>query len=404
MRTKLTDRDDIDPEAAQYPRPVPRLGVYTDYAYSLKDGRPHAERAFAIFIAELAHRLDRVTVIGKLDPSGRARYPLGDVEFVPLPYYPSLTHTWLAIRGMLGSLRPFWRALDELDSVWILGPHPLAFPFALIARLRRRRVILGVRQDSVAYMQSRHPGNRVRIALARAMDFGFRALARRWPTIVVGPALARQYAHSASVLDLSISLIREREIATAESVDRDYSGELVALSVGRLETEKNPLALADVIAALRRLEPGWRLAICGEGDLRPALEERVRGLGVADAVEFRGYVPHDAGLAEAYRDAHALAHVTWTEGLPQILYEAFAARLPVVATDVGGIREAVGEAALLVPPGDPQGIAEGLALIGRDADIRNELVERGLEVVRAHTLESESERAAEFIRAESGGL
>jgi len=379
---------------------MPRLGVYTDYNYSLREGRPYAERAFAIFVAELANRLERVAVIGKLNPDGQSRYPLGEVDFVALPHYPSLSHLGPAIRGMLGSLRPFWRALAELDCVWILGPHPLAFPFALMARLRGRRVILGVRQDSVAYVRSRHPGSRLRIALARAMDRGFRILARRWPTIVVGPALARQYARSRSLLDVSISLIRSSDIS--DTNDRDYSGDLVALSVGRLESEKNPLGLADVIAALRRLDQRWRLVVCGEGDLRGALEERVRDLGVADAVEFRGYVPHDAGLAEAYRGAHALAHVTWTEGLPQILYEAFAARLPVIATDVGGIREAVGNAAILVAPGDPQGIAEGLALVGRDASVRDELVERGLAVVGAHTLETESARAAEFIRDATG--
>lgn len=379
---------------------MPRLGVYTDYNYSLREGRPYAERAFAIFVAELANRLERVAVIGKLNPDGQSRYPLGEVDFVALPHYPSLSHLGPAIRGMLGSLRPFWRALAELDCVWILGPHPLAFPFALMARLRGRRVILGVRQDSVAYVRSRHPGSRLRIALARAMDRGFRILARRWPTIVVGPALARQYARSRSLLDVSISLIRSSDIS--DTNDRDYSGDLVALSVGRLESEKNPLGLADVIAALRRLDQRWRLVVCGEGDLRGALEERVRDLGVADAVEFRGYVPHDAGLAEAYRGAHALAHVTWTEGLPQILYEAFAARLPVIATDVGGIREAVGDAAILVAPGDPQGIAEGLALVGRDASVRDELVERGLAVVGAHTLETESARAAEFIRDATG--
>jgi glycosyltransferase involved in cell wall biosynthesis len=381
---------------------VPRLGVYTDYAYSLKDGRPYAERAFAIFIAELAHRLERVAVIGKLDPDGASRYPLGDVDFVPLPHYPSLSHTWPAIRGMLGSLRPFWRALDQLDCVWIIGPHPLAFPFALVARLRGRRVILGVRQDSVEYVRTRHPGSRVRIVLVQAMDFGFRALARRWPAIVVGPAVARQYAHTRALLEVSISLIRSADIATAEQDGRDYSGELVALSVGRLESEKNPLALADVITALRRLDPRWRLVICGEGDLRPALEQRVRELGVEDAVEFRGYVPHDGGLADAYRKAHALAHVTWTEGLPQILYEAFAARLPVVATDVGGIREAVGEATLLVPAGRPEETAEELDRVGRDEELRAKLVERGIEVVRAHTLESETDRTGQFIRVECG--
>lgn len=382
---------------------MPRLGVYTDYNYSLSGGRPYAERAFAIFVAELAHRLGRVTVIGKLDPDGASRYPLGDdVDFVVLPHYRSLSDTWPAIRGMLGSLLPFWRALDELDCVWILGPHPLAFAFALLARLRRRRVFLGVRQDSVSYMRTRHPNSRVRVAIALAMDRAFRVLARRWPTIVVGPAVRRQYAHSRALLEVSISLIRTEDLSAAGSGSRDYSGELIALSVGRLESEKNPLALADVICGLRRIDARWRLAICGEGDLRPALEERVRELGVEDAVDFRGYVPHDGGLDEAYREAHALAHVTWTEGLPQVLFEAFAARLPVAATDVGGIREAVGDAVLLAPPGDPGRIADALALIGRSADTRERLVERGVKAVRSHTLESETARVAEFIRVESG--
>jgi glycosyltransferase involved in cell wall biosynthesis len=303
---------------------------------------------------------------------------------------------------MLASLRPFWRALDDLDCVWILGPHPLAFPFALMARLRGRKVFLGVRQDSLAYARSRHPNSRSRIVITRAMDRAFRVLARRWPTIVVGPALRHQYAHSRALLEVSISLIRADDIASAGSNTRDYSGELVALSVGRLEAEKNPVALADLIASLREIDDRWRLVVCGEGDLRPELEQRLRELGVAHAADLRGYVPHYAGLDEAYRKAHALAHVTWTEGLPQILYEAFAARLPVAATDVGGIREAVGDAALLSPPGHPERIAESLALIGRDEGVRDRLIERGAALVRAHTLESEAARMAEFIRVESG--
>jgi glycosyltransferase involved in cell wall biosynthesis len=378
---------------------VIRLGVYTDYTYSLSGGRPHAERAFALFVAALAKRLDRVVVIGRLDSEGDARYPLGDVELVALPHYPSLSHAVPAIRGMLGSLRPFWRALDELDCVWILGPHPLAFPFALMARLRRRRVVLGVRQDLVPYMQSRHPGKRFRVALARLMEAGYRVLARRWPTVVVGPALAEAYRGRA-VLEVSVSLIEEDEIVgLPEAEGRDYSDELRALSVGRLENEKNPLALADVLAAARELDDRWRLVVCGEGELREELERRLAELGLSEAAELRGYVPHDRGLADQYRSAHALLHVSWTEGLPQVLYEAFAAGLPVAATDVGGVRAAVGDAALLAPPGDPKLMARSLDRIGRDEEKRRAMVEAGLDLVREHTIESETARVAEFIRA-----
>jgi glycosyltransferase involved in cell wall biosynthesis len=379
---------------------VPRLGVYTDYTYSLVDGVPHAERAFALFIAALAGQLDRVVVIGRLDLDGVARYPLGGVELVPLPHYPSLSHTPSAIRGMLGSLRPLWRALDGLDCIWILGPHPLAFPFALMARLRRRKVILGIRQESVAYIRSRHPGSPARVALARLMEAGFRTLARFLPVVVVGPALAATYRASTALLEISVSLVPEAEIADPEAATtREYSGELRALSVGRLEEEKNPLALADVLAAARRLDQRWRLVVCGEGRLRPALERRLAELGLADAAEIRGYVHHERGLAEEYRSAHALLHVSWTEGLPQVLFEAFAAALPVVATNVGGIAAAASEAALLAPAGHPDQSAAALVRISRDPELRNRLVSRGLELARTHTIESESASVAAFIRA-----
>jgi glycosyltransferase involved in cell wall biosynthesis len=396
MGLKLDHRGD---GSAKYPRNILRLGVYTDYTYSLAGGKPYAERAFALFVAALAKHVDHVVVIGRLDPDGEARYPLGAVDLVPLPHYPSLTHTLPALRGMFGSLRPFWRALAELDCVWILGPHPLAFPFALMARLRRRTVVLGVRQESVPYMLSRHPGNRVRIALGRLMEAGYRALARRWPTVVVGPALAESYGRGRAVLETSVSLITEDEIASLEaSTGRDYSGELRAISVGRLETEKNPLALADVLRAVREIDDRWRLVVCGEGAMREELERRLEELGLAGAAEIQGYVPHDRGLREEYRSAHALLHVSWTEGLPQVLYEAFAAGLPVAATDVGGIRAAVGDAALLAPPGEVDQMAQALARIGRDGELRASLVESGLELARAHTIDAETARVAEFIR------
>jgi glycosyltransferase involved in cell wall biosynthesis len=378
----------------------PRLGVYTDYTYSLVDGRPYAERAFALFVRALAPDFERLVVIGRLDPdSSRARYELTGVELVPLPHYPSLAHTVRALRGMLGSLRIYWRALASLDAVWILGPHPLAFPFVAMARLRRKRVVLGVRQESVEYVRNRHPGSRLRIGIARAMDFGFRLLARRYPTVVVGPAIDRAYGSARERLQISVSLISQRQIAApGDATSRDYDGGvLTALSVGRIDREKNPLALADVLAALRERDPRWRLVVCGEGPLSAPLESRLGELGLANAADLRGYVAHEDGLDREYREASALLHVSWTEGLPQILYEAFAAGLPVVATDVGGIREAVGDAALLVGPGDVAAAADALDRIGRDPELRERLVSRGLELANAHTIERESARTAEFI-------
>ena len=98
---------------------------------------------------------------------------------------------------------------------------------------------------------------------------------------------------------------------------------------------------------------------------------------MADAAELIGYVPIDEGLLDLYRGCHALLHVSWTEGVPQILFEAFAAGLPVVATAVGGVPDAVGDDALLVPPGDAQAAASALARIAREPELRDRLVAGG---------------------------
>jgi glycosyltransferase involved in cell wall biosynthesis len=80
-----------------------------------------------------------------------------------------------------------------------------------------------------------------------------------------------------------------------------------------------------------------------------------------------------------------------------VLLEAFAAGIPVVATAVGGVPDAAGDAALLIPPGDAEAAAAALTRLADEPELRRELVERGIERVRGRTLEAESGRVARFL-------
>ena len=332
--------------------------------------------------------------MGRLDPAGgRFPYRLTDsVGFAPLPHYPTLARPLDALRGSLAAMRAFWSVLGEVDGVWLLGPHPLSLAFALLARLRRRSVALGVRQDLVAYARNRHPGKRSFELSARALELAFRAVGRRAGVVVVGNELADHYRSARRLLPICVSLVPERELAPP--VVRSYDGDLIALSVGRLDAEKNPLLLAEVLA---RLGPRWRLVVCGDGPLAGDLAARLDELGVADRAEMRGYVPVDGGLAELYRSSHAFLHVSHTEGMPQVLIEAFAARLPVVATAVGGVSALAKGAALLVAPDDSEAPARELERIAADAGLREQLIEEGAARAKDHTLEAETKRVADFL-------
>ncbi len=375
-----------------------RVAVYTDYIYRRQDGVIYAERAFALFLAALGPKFDHLRLIGRLAPDGDARYPLPrELELAPIQHYGSLANPGPALRSLIGSLRQMWRALDEIDLLWALGPYPHAIALVLLAKIRRRPVVLGVRQDWPRYVRMRHPSSRWMQLAADLLEWTWMRLARRRPVVAVGSDLTARYAHAPAVLDITISLMPRSAVSPEPPDPGEPASGMTVLSVGRLDEEKNPLLLADVLALLNERDQRWRLVVCGEGDLAPALATRLQDLGVADRAELRGYVPMGEALLNLYRSSHAMLHVSWTEGFPQVLVEAFATGLPVVATAVGGVRAGVGDAALLVPPGDANAAATALTRVAEDPELRAQLIASGLRRARELSLEAQIDRLASFL-------
>jgi glycosyltransferase involved in cell wall biosynthesis len=114
-----------------------------------------------------------------------------------------------------------------------------------------------------------------------------------------------------------------------------------------------------------------------------------------------GEVAHGPELWRLYLQSDAFLHVSLTEGVPQVLFEAMAAGLPIVATDVGGVAHALadGERGVLVPPRDHRAAADALALLACDAGLREKLVRSALEYAADHTMDRELERIAAFLRS-----
>jgi glycosyltransferase involved in cell wall biosynthesis len=384
-----------------------RLGVYSDLKYRRDDGVLSTDCAFIRFVTSLPPRVDEVVIFGRLDPEqGRYPYalPTDGVRFVALPFYPKVT----ALRGLVGAVRRstaiFRAELDRLDAVWIFGPHPLSDRFARIARRHGTPLVLGVRQDYPSYIGNRLPSRLWgwAIPVAHALERSFRRLGRRAPTVALGAEIASNYAGGAPVLTTGFSLVRRDELVSDdEALAKAWNGPLRVLSVGRLDPEKNPLLLVEIAELLRRQDPRWSLAIAGDGPLEEALERRIEDRGLGDAVELLGYVPNGPELWAEYRQSHTFLHVSLTEGLPQVLFEAQGAGLPVVATDVGGVSAAVGggESALLVPPEDAAAAAEALVRLAADEPERRRLIAAGLANAREQTIEAQLDRIAEFLQA-----
>ncbi len=132
----------------------------------------------------------------------------------------------------------------------------------------------------------------------------------------------------------------------------------VVLSVGRFVPIKNMALLIDALAQMAPADPSLHLVLVGEGPELQSLKEQAARLGVTRAVTFAGYVPQTE-MAPYYRTADLFALGSDFDNSPNVVLEAMACGLPVVATAVGGVAEYVtpGRGGDLVPRGDATAMA-----------------------------------------------
>lgn len=129
--------------------------------------------------------------------------------------------------------------------------------------------------------------------------------------------------------------------------------------VGRLSAEKGIDVLLEAFAMLLMKNPAVQLAIIGDGPLRASLEKQSDSLRLTQQVHFAGFV---SGASTSLSALHCLVIPSVSEGLPMVLLEAMRAKIPIVATKVGGIPEALddGRCGYLVPANDPAALCEAL--------------------------------------------
>ena len=184
---------------------------------------------------------------------------------------------------------------------------------------------------------------------------------------------------------------RERLAALAGSVGRPIVGVL-----GRLSLEKGVDLFLDACAVLARKGLAFSALVVGDGPERAHLEARSSDLGLASRVRFLGQV-HNVDVLYGNLDLVVLP--SRSEGLPNTLLEAMQADVPVVATAVGGVPEAVGAsgAAHLVAPGSALALAEALERALTQGD-RPEAAAARRDVASRFSLERRLEAHVELYR------
>lgn len=141
-------------------------------------------------------------------------------------------------------------------------------------------------------------------------------------------------------------------------------------SVARLDAPKDHETLFLALAALVHLP--WTLELVGDGPRERKLRALAGSLNLEERIIWRGYLPSSAGSLSR---AGLFVLASRSEAFPRSILEAMRAGLPVIASDVGGVAEALtdGESGLLVPPGDPEALAAALERLLKNAPLRQRM-------------------------------
>ncbi len=265
-----------------------------------------------------------------------------------------LVHTHSSKAGVVGRLGAFLGGADCIvHSIHGFGhPHHGAGAARRVLLLAERfaaRVTDGFTADSAANIEQ---------GLAQGILHGK-------PARVVRCAIdVHRFATSAK----SRQQMRE-ELGVAQDA-------FVVVNVSCLKPQKDPLTFARVAAGLLVEVPRAHFLLAGDGELRAALEHELVRLGIRERVSLLGW---RRDVPELLQASDVLALTSRWEGLPQVLPQAMAAGLPIVATRVDGNPEAVrdGDNGYLKDPGDVAGFVEALARLAGDEMLRRRMAENG---------------------------
>jgi glycosyltransferase involved in cell wall biosynthesis len=164
-------------------------------------------------------------------------------------------------------------------------------------------------------------------------------------------------------------------------------GRFVIGAAGRLSPEKGFDVLIRSVDRLVKGGADAELLIVGEGDEKPRLESLIAELGAGEHVHLLGYRPD---LRELYEAMDLFALSSLREGLPNVLLEAMALEVPVVATRIAGVPRLIreGENGLLVEAGDAGGLTQALARLLGDEGLREDFRRAGRATIEAgHSFE-----------------
>ena len=371
-----------------------KIGVFT---YGIEGERMTGIARYTVELTRALRRVDPTLEITLLNPYPDDPHPW----YREFPTYPLPLLRRLPLAATLGNWQ-LHRAARELELDVLHDPCGIA-PF-LVPRGTAPYARVTTVCDAIPLVYPR-----TQPLLTRAVFHTLvRASGRTADAIVtISEASRRDLVRTLGLPDekIHVTLLATNESAAplpAEAVEailtRLGATPPYLLYVGALHPRKNLPRVLEAFARVRADAPEATLVIVGPPSWGASDVLRHVLARTGDGVTFTGFVS-DADLQALYQGAHALVFPSLYEGFGLPPLEAMAAGTPVVTSNVSSLPEVVGDAALLVDPTSVDGIADAMARLMRDDELRVDLARRGRERSRAFSWAATARATLEVYRA-----
>jgi glycosyltransferase involved in cell wall biosynthesis len=291
-----------------------------------------------------------------------------NVTYLPVPYLPLLGRSLSAFFYQQTLERQVTVAEDE--SIYAAWLYPDAVAVAEWARRRNRPVWVHIMGTDLFHLRA--PARRRQIQRADASIRGYLCVARSQFAVLQAAAIGNGRLHYVSNgVNAQKFHYRDRASVAQElpAAPPDTRCKRV-LFAGNLLPVKAPEVALQALAQVMKTRNDIELVFVGDGPLKSQLMKTAQKLKLTDHIFFAGRRGHEEmPLWMSFCDCLCLS--SWSEGMPNVILEALASGLPVVATDVGACRDLLDDEpmARLVPPGDVRKMAEAIGdLLSRTVD------------------------------------
>lgn len=322
------------------------IGFYSEGKYFIDSNDVvHSSDIFLTFFQKI-FKERKINLIGRLSTKkfNPSHYLDNNWSLIPLTFYNSIFKLLLVFPCyILKNIKKINFFIENVDVLFISPSGPLSVFILNKIKIKNKKVVLFIRQDTRKLISIKNNNNFVAKILANLIETYIEKFVQNYSNATVftfgGEIYKRYLGLSSSTFSIADSRYNNSDILSINDIkDKSYT-KLKLLYVGRLAPGKGLEFLIKCLSKINHFE--FTLTVVGDGIIKEDLIQLVKKHNLTNKIKFKGYIHFSKNLLNEYSSHDIFIMPSFSEGLPQVVFEAMSRGIVVVATNVGGIPDQI---------------------------------------------------------------